>query len=92
MGVKKEIYRLFIDQYGEKIFARTVKELCKKAGRTKAKRMYIDTEKNGTLHIGYVVGRRWFTEYMPVRRKIKEKRLHGCTQMELFEREKRYER
>ena len=55
----KRPMRLFIDQYGSKIYARTVKELCATAGRTKARKVYVD-RKDGVYHVGYAVGDRWF--------------------------------
>ena len=61
---------LFIDQYGEHIWARTVKELRERAGGGKVSKMYVDKragEHAGkTVHCGYVVGRRWFNKYRPV--------------------------
>lgn len=60
--------RLFVDQYGNKFYCRTVKELCAKLDRTKAAKMYSD-DKNGVWHVGYVIGDHWLTEYAPVRRK-----------------------
>lgn len=62
--------RMFVDQHGRVIFARTTKELREKTpGRFSM--MYVDKcvdGKNVCLHVGYVVGARWFTEYMPVER------------------------
>ena len=58
--------RLYMDQYGECIFANTVKELCKKAGRTKANKMYADKIDGTVVHCGYVVGYRWFNMFAPV--------------------------
>ena len=50
--------RLFRDQYGQTIFARTTAELRDKAdGRV--------------VHVGYVVGRHWFAEYAPVEHEVK---------------------
>ena len=61
--------RLFIDQYGERIFAPTLRVLREEVGGGKISKMYRDTKSSGTLHVGYVVGRRWFTEYVAVERK-----------------------
>lgn len=61
---------LWIDQYGQHIWARTVKELREKCGGGKVSKMYSDKiagEHAGrSVHSGYVVGQRWFTRYAPV--------------------------
>jgi hypothetical protein len=59
--------RLFIDQYGNRIYAKTVRELREKRGGGRVGKMYVDRG-DKTLHIGYVVGNQWFTEYAPVER------------------------
>ncbi len=61
----KPDYVAYVDQYGNVVFARTVKELCQKCYRSKASRMYRDTKDGRTLHVGYIVGDRWFTAYVP---------------------------
>jgi hypothetical protein len=60
--------RLFLDQWGNSYFADTIKELCKKVGYSKARKMYVDLKGGGTAHVGYVVGPHWFTEYTRVTR------------------------
>ena len=57
--------RLYLDQWGNKYFAKTVKELCKKVGYSKARRMYVDRKNGEVRHIGYVVGPHWLTAYIP---------------------------
>lgn len=57
---------LWIDQYGEPIWARTVKELREKAGGGRVSEMYCDTKDGRTVCRGYVVGRRWFSGYHPM--------------------------
>lgn len=59
--------RLFIDQYGSKIWARSVKDLREQAGGRVSK-MYRDLPDGSFVHVGYVVGQRWFSEYAPVHR------------------------
>lgn len=59
---------LFIDQYGQKEWARTAKELGFKCGGRPV-RMYRDTEGN-TYHGGYIVNGRWFTAYQPLNKLI----------------------
>lgn len=58
-------WMLYIDQYGQRIGARTVKELRERAGGGRVSRQYIDTKDGRTWHTGYVVGARWFTAYVP---------------------------
>ena len=57
---------LFIDQYGSKLWARTVRELRELAGGGRVSKMYVDKKVGGTMHVGYVVGARWFSAYHPV--------------------------
>jgi hypothetical protein len=57
---------LFIDQYGEPIWARTVKELREKVGGGRVGNVYVDKKDGRTVHCGYVVGRRWFHRFAPV--------------------------
>jgi hypothetical protein len=59
-------HHLFIDQYGEPVWARTVKELRAKAGDGRVSKMYTDKKDGRTVHSGYVVGRRWFSRFAPV--------------------------
>ena len=58
-------WTLYIDQYGEKYAAYTVKELRKQVpGR--CGKMYIDRKDGSCWHIGYVVGKHWLTAYRRV--------------------------
>lgn len=59
---------LFIDQYGSRIYAASVKELKEKAGPGRVFKIYRDLPE-GVAHVGYGVGSRWFSEYQPVIRK-----------------------
>ena len=63
---------LFIDQYGEPVWARTAKELREKCGGGKVSILYTDKKDGRTVNIGYVVGRRWFTRFAPVERPVDE--------------------
>lgn len=56
---------LYIDQYGEPIWAKTVKELRAKAGGGRVSIMYCELKDGRTVRRGYVVGRRWFSAYIP---------------------------
>lgn len=56
---------LFVDQWGNKIWASTLKELRDKCGvKTSAAKQYSD-RKDGTYWTGYVIGDRWFTAFNP---------------------------
>jgi len=56
-------YQLFLDQYGQPIWARTVKELRAEVGGGRASKIYTDKKDGSTVHVGYVIGRRWFTRF-----------------------------
>lgn len=55
---------LFLDQYGNRFYSRTVRELREQVPGRLSK-MYRDT-KSGTLHVGYVIGQHWLTAFQPV--------------------------
>jgi hypothetical protein len=57
---------LYLDQYGNKWFARTVRDLREQIGG-KVSKMYVDTKDGRTMHIGYVVGRHWCEAFTPIR-------------------------
>lgn len=52
--------RLFVDQYGASVYARTVRELRGLVGGGKVSRMFVDRSDGSVAHVGYVVGSRWF--------------------------------
>ena len=53
---------LFIDQYGNKYWASTVKELREQIpGR--CSKMYVDKTDGRTMHVGYVIGQHWLTMF-----------------------------
>ena len=59
---------LYLDQYGNRFFADTVKELrAQIPGR--CSKMYVDNKKGETFHVGYVIGRHWLTMYRRVEKK-----------------------
>jgi hypothetical protein len=59
--------RLFVDQYGNRFYARTRKELkAQIPGRVSI--MYIDKMDGRVVRCGYVIGQHWLTEYAPVER------------------------
>jgi len=57
---------LYVDQYDCLIWARTVKELRDRAGGGRISKMYRDNPDGQAVHIGYVIGRRWFSAYVPL--------------------------
>lgn len=57
---------LWLDQYGQHIFARTVKELREKSGGGRVSKQYVDRKDGTVLHVGYVIGSRWFTRFARV--------------------------
>jgi len=59
--------KLYIDQYGDKFWARTVKELCEKIGVPKARKMYDDFD-GRSYQVGYVIGEYWLLEFTPTRK------------------------
>ena len=59
---------LYIDQYGYKYYASTVKELRSQIGMggSRVSKMYVDKVDGSIAHIGYVIGQYWLTAYQPV--------------------------
>lgn len=57
---------LFIDQYGQHFYAGSLKELREKAGGGRLSKMYVDKKDGRPVHVGYVVGPRWFSAFRPV--------------------------
>lgn len=57
---------LYLDQYGNRFFARTVAELRDKIGGGRVSRMYADKNDGHTVHVGYVVGPHWCTAFQPM--------------------------
>lgn len=60
--MKSPYLRLFVDQYGSHVYAATVKQLRERAGGGRVSLMFNDLG-GKTYREGYVIGRRWFTEY-----------------------------
>lgn len=59
---------LYVDQYGNKIWAKTVKDLKAQAGPGKVFKIYCDMKPDGkSYHVGYGVGRRWFNAFQPLK-------------------------
>ncbi len=65
-----KLNHLWIDQYGTRYWARTVKELRAQLGGGKVSKMYMDMHygplKGKTVHSGYVIGDHWLNRFAPV--------------------------
>jgi hypothetical protein len=59
---------LYLDQWGNRWWAKTVKELREQIGMggSRVSKMYVDKKDGRSVHIGYVVGRHWLTAYQPM--------------------------
>jgi hypothetical protein len=57
---------LYLDQYGNRYFASTVKELRVKVGGGQVRKMYCDKKDGSCVHTGYVVGQYWCSFYQPL--------------------------
>ena len=70
---KRRLAKLYIDQHGERVWARTIKELCAYVGRSRGSpACLLTTPVTGhSFHVGYVVGQRWFNEFTPTRELLK---------------------
>lgn len=64
--------KLYIDQYGNRFYAGTVKELRSKIGMggSRVSKMYQNTKQGGIVHVGYVIGGHWLTCYLPMWNKV----------------------
>ena len=61
----RRVKTLYLDQYGNRFVAETVKELRQQV-RGRCSKMYIDRKDGSALHIGYVIGDHWLTMYRRV--------------------------
>jgi hypothetical protein len=59
--------KLYVDQYGNMFYAKTVKELRSKIGMggSRVSPMYIDKKDGTTVKIGYVIGGHWLKAFQP---------------------------
>lgn len=59
---------LYLDQFGNHFYARTVKELRAQieGGGSRVSKMYVDGKDGLPLHVGYVIGRHWLSMFEPV--------------------------
>ena len=62
---------LYLDQFGNRFFARSVKELRAQIanGKSRVSRMFMTT-KQGDFHVGYVIGQHCLTAYCPIQNPI----------------------
>ena len=58
---------LYVDQYGNRYCAKTVKELRSQIenGWCRVNKMYVGKTDGRVVHVGYVIGPHWFTAYVP---------------------------
>lgn len=59
-------WTLYIDQFGNRWGAATLRELREKLGGGRIAKMYRDKTNGTAVHCGYIVGRHWCTAYQPV--------------------------
>lgn len=59
-------FTLYLDQYGNRYVAATVKELRAKIGGGRVAKMYRDKKDGRVVHVGYIIGPHWLTAYQPV--------------------------
>jgi hypothetical protein len=60
---------LYVSQYGDKFYAKTVKELREQV-KGRCGKMYIDDIDGSACHVGYVIGSLWLTAYVPLVKKL----------------------
>lgn len=64
--------KLYIDQYGNRFWACTLKELRSQigGGGSRVSTMYRDKKNGPPVRIGYVIGQHWLTAYVPLERAV----------------------
>jgi hypothetical protein len=60
---------LWLDQWGQPYWSKTIRELCQKLGyaRRSARPMYVDGTDGKSYRTGVVIGRFWLSGYFPLR-------------------------
>jgi hypothetical protein len=66
----KGTFMLYIDQYGRRWGAKTLRGLKKQVGSGKVSKMYCDTKDGTIYHTGYVIGQLWLTAYVPYKGEV----------------------
>ena len=66
------MHKLYVDQWGNRFYAQTVKELRSQIanGKSRVRIMYVDKKDGSVMRIGYVVGQHWLREFIPNERKV----------------------
>lgn len=61
---------LYIDQHGQRYYAKTVKDLRSQIGNggSKVSKMFGDGEDGKTYHVGYFIGGHWLEGFTPMRK------------------------
>ena len=64
--------KLYISQYGDKFYAKTIKELRGLIGNggSRVSKCYVDDMNGRTFHTGYFIGGLWLHEYTPTRKEV----------------------
>lgn len=57
---------LYLDQFGNKYFANSIKALREKVGGGHVSKMYCDKKDGTSVHTGYVVGKYWCSFFLPL--------------------------
>ncbi len=57
--------KLYLDQYGHRYFASSLKEL-KAQVPGRVQKMYADKKDGTTVHVGYVIGDHWLNAFIPL--------------------------
>jgi hypothetical protein len=65
-NAKGKFCHLWIDQWGNRYFARTVKDLKVQVGPGAVHKIYRDKLDGRSVHCGYSIGQHWFDRYAPV--------------------------
>lgn len=65
-----KLTKLYIDQYGNKYIASTIKELKEKVGGTKATPMYQDKLDGRTVKTGVIINGQWLQAFIPYEQEV----------------------
>ena len=60
-------FTMFVDQWGNRWTACTLRELHKQIGGGFISKMYEDDSNGKTYHVGYIIRNHWCRAYAPVR-------------------------
>lgn len=59
-------HTLYVDQYGNKYFANSAKDLKKQIGKGAISAMYADKKDGSTVKVGYIIGEFWCRAFAPI--------------------------